>query len=101
MDLPRDVTGPEGSLPIHQRVVDQAGVLFRVGEVGLVRRGEDLGTAVGAARDGRPVAILETDMEGVVEPESSGRSSKKMVVPGENPPDLARIAFRTPFEASQ
>jgi CheY-like chemotaxis protein len=33
-----------------------------------VRRGEDAGAAVGAARDERPVAILEPDVSGVVEP---------------------------------
>ena len=43
-------------------------VLFRVGEVGLVRRGEDAAAAAGAGRDERPVAILETDIEGVVDP---------------------------------
>lgn len=43
-------------------------VLFRVGEVGLVRRGEDTSAAAAAGRDERPVAILELDVEGVVEP---------------------------------
>jgi CheY-like chemotaxis protein len=43
-------------------------VLFRMGQVGLVRRGEDTTAAPGAAREGRPVAILELDVEGVVEP---------------------------------
>jgi CheY-like chemotaxis protein len=43
-------------------------VLFRMGQVGLVRRGEDAALAVGTGRDGRPVAILELDVEGVVEP---------------------------------
>lgn len=43
-------------------------VLFRMGQVGLVRRGEDPTAAMGAVRDARPVAILELDVEGVVEP---------------------------------
>jgi DNA-binding response OmpR family regulator len=43
-------------------------VLFRMGQVGLVRRGEDAAPAPGTARDARPVAILELDVEGIVEP---------------------------------
>jgi two-component system phosphate regulon response regulator PhoB len=43
-------------------------VLFRMGQVGLVRRGEDAAALAAGAKDGRPVAILELDVDGVVEP---------------------------------
>ena len=44
-------------------------VLFRMGQVGLVRRGEDASaSAVAGVREGRPVAILEPDVDGVVDP---------------------------------
>jgi twitching motility two-component system response regulator PilH len=43
-------------------------VLYRMGQVGLVRKVEVAGLPAGASREGRTVMVLEPDVEGVQEP---------------------------------
>jgi DNA-binding response OmpR family regulator len=56
-------------------------VLFRMGQVGLVRRSEDPAAAPGTSRDDRPVAILEPDVEGVVEPLTQQLRRRRQPIP--------------------
>jgi CheY-like chemotaxis protein len=55
-------------------------VLFRMGQVGLVRRAEPGGTA-GVAREGRTVMMLETDVEGVQEPLATLLKRRRQPIP--------------------
>jgi len=70
--------------------------LFRLGEVGLIARRDDAGAAV-PRQDGRPVAILEPDREGVKEPlarllSRRGRPVSLVEVP--TPDDLIPVCLR-------
>ena len=67
-------------------------VLFRMGQVGLVRRGEDPTALPGAQRDGRPVAILELDVDGVVEPLTQLLRRRRQPIPVINVGDTDIVA---------